>query len=81
MKKLFYASALVLLSGCASLNEHNISVRQAKTSPVIGCAPNDIAIEITGAQTWTAACRQKTFQCKIVPGVLDTSAICAPTLQ
>jgi hypothetical protein len=75
------ASAVVLLSGCAAMNEHNISARQNKTSAVIGCAPKDISVEMTGIETWTATCRQKIFHCKIVPGVMDTSATCAPALQ
>lgn len=70
-----------LLGGCAAVNEHNVKVRQEKTSVVIGCAPRDIAVEITGTYTWTATCRQKVFYCKIVPGMLDTTAACTPALQ
>jgi PBP1b-binding outer membrane lipoprotein LpoB len=81
-KKLSVCAVVVmLLSGCAAVNEHNVSARKEKTSPVIGCAPKDIAIEITAPVTWTATCRQKVFYCKIVPGMLDTSATCTPALQ
>lgn len=76
-----FATATVLLGGCAAVNEHSVKVRQEKSSAVIGCAPNDIAVDITGTYTWAATCRQKVFHCKIVPGVLDTSATCAPALQ
>lgn len=74
-------AATILLSGCAAVDTHNIQVRQNKTSAVIGCAPNDIAIRLTGVDTWSATCRQKEFHCKIVSGVLDTSAACVPALQ
>lgn len=76
-----YAISLLLLSGCAAVDTHNIQVRQNKTSAVIGCAPTDIAIRMTGSDTWSAICRQKEFHCKIVPGVLSTSAACVPALQ
>ena len=75
------AVIVMLLGGCAAVNEHNATVRQEKTSAVIGCAPKDIAVELTGPATWTATCRQKVFYCKIVPGVLDTTAACTPALQ
>lgn len=75
------ATVVTLLSGCAGMDAHNVQVRQSKTSAVIGCSPKDIAVEITGVDTWTATCQQKVFYCKIVPGVLDTSAACAPALQ
>jgi len=71
----------MLLSGCAAMDDHNIQVRQNKTSVVIGCAPADIAVELTGVETWTATCRQKVFYCKIVPGVMDTSAACTPRME
>jgi hypothetical protein len=81
-KKLSVGAAVVmLLSGCAAMDAHNVQVRQSKTSAVIGCSPKDIAVEMTGVDTWTATCRQKVFHCKIVPGVLDTSAACAPALH
>lgn len=73
--------AVPLLSGCAAVNDHVIKVRQTKTSTVIGCAPNDIAIDITTPETWTATCRQKVFYCKIVPGVLETTAACTPKME
>ena len=63
------------------MNDHNIQVRQNKTSVVIGCAPKDIALELTGVETWTATCRQKVFYCKIVPGIMDTSAACTPRME
>jgi hypothetical protein len=74
-------AVVVLLTGCAAVNDQNVKVRQEKSSAVIGCAPSDIAVEITGTYTWAATCRQKVFHCKIVPGVLDTSATCGPALQ
>lgn len=76
-----FAAALGMLSGCAAVNDHNIKVRQGKSSTVIGCAPNDIAVEMTGASTWTATCRKKVFYCQIVPGILDTSATCTPKME
>jgi hypothetical protein len=80
-KLLIGALVATLLGGCAAVNKHNLQVRQEKTSAVIGCAPRDIAVDITGTYTWTATCHQKVFYCKIVPGMLDTSAACAPVLQ
>jgi hypothetical protein len=75
------AVVAMLLSGCAAMNDHNIQVRQNKTSVVIGCAPKDIAVELTGVETWTATCRQKVFYCKVVPGIIDTSAACTPRME
>ena len=72
---------VLLLSSCAAVNDHVIKVRQTKTSTVIGCTPNDIAIDMTTPETWTATCRQKVFYCTIVPGVLETTAACTPKME
>lgn len=75
MKTALTLSAVLLLSGCAQLQQELIDNRKNASSGQIGCAPADIQISDGGKLTWTAICRGKVFYCTTGDGTSCKAAI------
>lgn len=71
MKSLCITGVFVL-AGCAAAPTITAE-RQEIASAHIGCAPAEIGIVNTGASTWEATCKAKTFYCTVSPGAACTA--------
>lgn len=76
----------LVMTGCVTMDPRHVAQnRRDMTAPVIGCAPVDTIVPVTGPDvyTWTATCRGgRTFACRgeVMGGVYQRFAvICDPT--